>query len=407
MPPEVLLMISVQLVVTWVSRGRADILYAENTHLTFDAWLADTKPGFTVNERNLNGRTCYCRAPLTSTTFFPGNYSSSTTRGTTTTTQTPSSSSIPSWFISHSLHPSIPASASIPCWFISHSHDSTWSSFDLVQMSYGTSSHAGTTNTFPTGTTITVSAGQTSYAVSTNVHSSFNSFDQLSVESLGLGQISGIAVPSSSFEMVFMVPHSSVNNADTTNTNTPGETLDGNQPYTLPITMTTGSPGKTLDANKQESLPTTMSTSTSKITVQPTTDSICGSCNATFIIGEDWREHTVTWSSPGWEQGTNYPDGCVCTLTVKLQVMMGSVNFRFANGSNIFALDNCSYDRLEVQIDEIHDVWCDYGMADKSEVMMTFDGTPKTATFLFVSDPFDGRTTERGFQLIMEPTLFG
>ncbi|CAL4068404.1 unnamed protein product, partial [Meganyctiphanes norvegica] len=42
------------------------------------------------------------------------------------------------------------------------------------------------------------------------------------------------------------------------------------------------------------------------------------SCNQTVLIDNNWMGSLFTWNSLGWDAGLNYPDNCVCILTVDI-----------------------------------------------------------------------------------------
>ncbi|XP_064110942.1 uncharacterized protein LOC135218509 [Macrobrachium nipponense] len=138
-----------------------------------------------------------------------------------------------------------------------------------------------------------------------------------------------------------------------------------------------------------------------------TTGKECGLCNAEYTIGNTNFMDIIEWKSPGWDQGKNYPDGCTCTLKVHVRLSQwGYFVYDFAAGSNIKALNNCAFDRMEVNLNGNKDIWCDADMSKFSGGEYTY-GVPQDYTFTFISDAADGNQVAAGFSLTIQAYNFG
>ncbi|XP_066957741.1 uncharacterized protein [Macrobrachium rosenbergii] len=189
----------------------------------------------------------------------------------------------------------------------------------------------------------------------------------------------------------------------TTTTQKPTTTTTTQKPTT---TTTTPKPTTTTTTKK----PTTTTTTTPKTTTTTKPASAggpCGQCNQEYTIGDANFMDIIDWKSPGWDQGQNYPDGCTCTLKVHVRLSQwGYFVYDFAAGSNIKALNNCAYDRMEVNLNGNKDIWCDANMSKYSGGEYT-TGVPQDYTFTFISDAGDGNQVAAGFSLTIQAYNFG
>lgn len=143
--------------------------------------------------------------------------------------------------------------------------------------------------------------------------------------------------------------------------------------------------------------------------LQPTTASglrntACGLCDMDVTFDDSYAGQTYDWTSPGWKENKNYPDGCTCTLKVHFRTARsGTFLYAFAPGSAIKAYGNCVFDRMEVNLNGAEDRWCDE-MITKTGTIQT-SGVNTDFTFTFVSDPNDGNDVHAGFKLTLQAFL--
>ncbi|KAG7173609.1 uncharacterized protein LOC121860319 [Homarus americanus] len=78
-------LVVVIMVLVAAARTKGDIIYAETATIAFDIWATDLRPGFTLTEKTINDRICFCK------THSP-NIQASTTSFTSPTSSLPTNS---------------------------------------------------------------------------------------------------------------------------------------------------------------------------------------------------------------------------------------------------------------------------------------------------------------------------
>ncbi|XP_076056794.1 uncharacterized protein LOC143034517 isoform X1 [Oratosquilla oratoria] len=131
----------------------------------------------------------------------------------------------------------------------------------------------------------------------------------------------------------------------------------------------------------------------------PTTTSVpCPACDESISVDNSVKGTVQRkWSSPNYPK--DYPEGCNCTLSVKLPAVE-SFLVSFENGSEIYDASGCHHDRLVITGDL---VWTVCGsrmdMSSKGWYKMS-NKTYFTATF--ISDSGDGNKVATGFEMILD-----
>ncbi|XP_064102704.1 uncharacterized protein LOC135212870 [Macrobrachium nipponense] len=135
----------------------------------------------------------------------------------------------------------------------------------------------------------------------------------------------------------------------------------------------------------------------------------CNNCNKTIIVDETNFPVAGTtykyWASQNYPN--NYPDGCYCCLNIQL-IKLGFVFITFNSGDAIHQVGNCNYDKLQFFGDYSTLITvCDSDMSVHTNFLTKVNPNEKiTGLVCFTSDPGDGNTVAKGFNMTIEIQTF-
>ncbi|XP_076056802.1 uncharacterized protein LOC143034520 isoform X1 [Oratosquilla oratoria] len=149
---------------------------------------------------------------------------------------------------------------------------------------------------------------------------------------------------------------------------------------------------------------TTMESSCPPDTITPshtptTISGPCGDCDESISVDNSVKGTVQRkWSSPNYPK--DYPEGCNCTLSVKIT---GAKSFHigFATGSNIYDVTGCNHDCLVFTGDVTW--WRVCGTMD--QFSQNYSQTNASFTATFISDSGDGNNVATGFEMILDVSV--
>ncbi|KAK7079142.1 hypothetical protein SK128_012238 [Halocaridina rubra] len=433
----------------FIGQVESEILYAETAPISFEVWAADLKPGFVLNEKIIGDRTCYCKNPgpfssssssfdfktpgiLTSSgipassfdyvflTPGPGNggnnnttqvvgrsTGTTTSQEPTTTTLKPTTSTTTTTTISTTV-PTTTITTTTPIPTTTSSATST-----------STSTTTSTTSTpEPTTTSSTTSTTSTPEPTTTSSTTSTTTTPEPTTSSTTSTTTTPEPTTTSSTTSTTTTPEPTTTSSTTSTTTTPEPTTTSSttSTTTTPVQTTTSSTSTTTTASTTSTTSTSTSTPSKTTTLKPTTTTttttqasggVCGQCDMEVTIDNNYAGETYEWTSPGWNQGQNYPDNCVCVLKVHYRSSnYASVLWTFDSDSSIKSVNNCAYDRMVVDLRGVSGTWCGSSLPTKSgsDTVMAVNAD---YTFTFYSVDGDQNQVEKGFKLTIQAVIYG
>ncbi|XP_064101778.1 uncharacterized protein LOC135212264 [Macrobrachium nipponense] len=400
--------------VVYLARGSCGMTFQEK----YDIWSQDLLPGFVIETSIVDGQKCHCKvpgpssttitsSPHTTTTSMPPTTTTSTPPSTTTSTPPTTSTSTPPTTTTStppttttSTPPTTTTSTTPPPTTTTSTPPTTSTSTPptTTTSTPPTTTTTSTTTPKPTTTTTTTTTPKPTTTTTTTTSTTTPKPTTTSTTTSTSTTKPTTTSTTTSTSTTKPTTTSTTTSTSTTKPTTTTTSTTTSTTTTKPTTTTTTTPKTTTTTTTPK---TTTTTTTSTTTTKKPTPVNCGtSCNVTYNLNKanyPTSPVNLKWDSPNYPN--NYPDGCVCQITVNLQAF-GFVEISFATGSTIYSNSNCQYDRLVMSGDLLQPGnVCDTTMDSYSDFIMNADGVPQSFTGTFYSVTGDGNTVAKGFRM--------